>query len=138
LSTSSEVLHVLRVRRERRTGEALLVTEAWLPADLAETITIETLLHTALYRALSEAGVTIDRMQHEITAEIAGPRIAQLLDTAIGSALLRVNRIAFTAGKVHHLNSVIMNPNRSRILIEADDAARVAIAHDVRRRGNPG
>src|SRR5258708_5587598 len=40
---TGEVLHILRVRRERRTGEPLLVTEAWLPASLAQMITAEKL-----------------------------------------------------------------------------------------------
>src|ERR1700733_2910479 len=31
LETSSELLHIVRVRRQRRTGEPLMVTEAWLP-----------------------------------------------------------------------------------------------------------
>ncbi len=31
-----EMLHILRVRRERRTREPLMITEAWLPTDLAE------------------------------------------------------------------------------------------------------
>jgi GntR family transcriptional regulator len=133
LRMARDVLHVLRLRRERRTGEPLMVTEAWLPANLADTITENTLAHTALYRLLSDAGIAIERMQHEVTAEIAGPRNAQLLDTAIGSALLRVTRVGFAAGGVHHLLSILINPNRSRVLLELAHGDNVAIAHDVGR-----
>ena len=107
---TGEALHVVRVRRERRTGETLLVTEAWLPGELAETI----------------------------TAEIAGPRTAQLLDVAIGSAILRVNQIAFVAAdRPHHYLSILLSPNRSRILLnhsadELETAKIMAIVHDVR------
>src|ERR1700742_1724128 len=87
LGGAAEMLHILRVRRERRTREPLLITEAWLPVDLSQVLTAAALRRTPLYELLSGAGVVVDRMQHEITAEIAGPRNASLLNVAIGSAL---------------------------------------------------
>src|ERR1700758_3591797 len=138
LGVTTEMLHILRVRRERRTHEPLMVTEAWLPTDLADTLTTSALRRKPLYELLSTAGIVIDRMQHEITAEIAGPRNARLLNTAIGSALLRVNRLVFVAGSPHHYVSILLSPNRSRVLmsqsaaeLQSDDG--LAIAHDVRR-----
>jgi GntR family transcriptional regulator len=135
---SDESLHITRVRRERRTAEPLMVTEAWLPAGLAASITGAKLRRAPLYRLLSDAGITIDRMQHEISAEIAGPRYAQLLDTAIGSALLRVDRIAFVDDVAHHMLSIRLSPGRSRIIVNQsaerlDDGEGFAIAHDVGR-----
>lgn len=134
LGLPGQVLHILRLRRERRTGEPLMVTEAWLPPDLADVIAEDSLVHTPLYRILSDAGIAINRMQHEITAEIAGPRNAQLLDTAIGSALLRINRVAVaTDGAAHHFLSILLSPSRSRILLELETGDNMAIAHDVGR-----
>jgi GntR family transcriptional regulator len=133
-----DALHIIRVRRERHTAEPLMVTEAWLPAVLADAVDEDELRHTPLYSLLSAAGVTVDRMEHEFTAEIAGPRYAQLLDTAIGTALLRVNRVAYSAGTAHHLLSIVLSPNRSRIVVsqsaeELDSGDGFSIAHDVRR-----
>jgi GntR family transcriptional regulator len=138
LGVTGELLHILRVRQERRTHEPLMVTEAWLPTDLADTLTTSALRRKPLYELLSAAGVVIDRMQHEITAEIAGPRNARLLNAAIGSALLRVNRLAFVAGSPHHHVSILLSPNRSRVLMsqtaaELQTGDGFAIAHDVRR-----
>jgi GntR family transcriptional regulator len=138
LGTSGDLLHIVRVRRQRRTSEPLMVTDAWLPAELADTLTESVLRRTPLYELLSDAGITVERVRHEITAEIAGPRNAQLLDTAIGAALLRVNRLAFVAGAPHHQLSVLLSPNRSRVLLsqsvdELDAAFGLTIAHDVRR-----
>jgi GntR family transcriptional regulator len=135
---TGELLHILRVRQERRTHEPLMVTEAWLPTDLTDTLTTSALRRKPLYELLSAAGVAIDRMQHEITAEIAGPRNARLLNVAIGSALLRVNRLAFVAGSPHHHVSILLSPNRSRVLMsqtatELQTGDGFAIAHDVRR-----
>jgi GntR family transcriptional regulator len=130
-------LHVLRLRSERRTSEPLMITEAWLPDDLSDTITEDALSRAPLYRLLADAGVELDRVQHEITAEIAGPRSAQLLNTAIGSALMRVNRLAFASGQPHHCLSILLSPNRSRVLLtqsaaELEAGEGMSIAHDVR------
>jgi GntR family transcriptional regulator len=138
LGTSGPMLHILRVRRERRTQEPLMVTEAWLPESLAAALKATALRRQPLYELLSKSGVVVDRMQHEITAEIAGPRNAQLLNTAIGSALLRVNRVASVAGSPHHYVSILLSPNRSRVLMsqaapELETGKGLAIAHDVRR-----
>lgn len=136
-----EMLHVLRVRKERRTGEPLMITEAWLPVELAEPVSVSSLTEHALYDLLADAGVVVGRQLHEITAEIAGPVTANLLDVAIGSALVRVNRVAYTGGrgaeKPHHYLSITLSPSRSRVMIsqmKADDGNGLAIAHDVRRR----
>jgi len=133
-------LHVLRVRSERRTSEPLMITEAWLPDDMSETITEEALSRAPLYRLLADAGIELDWVQHEITAEIAGPRNAQLLNTAIGSALMRVNRLAFANGQPHHWLSILLSPNRSRVLLtqsgaELEAGDGMSIAHDVRMPG---
>lgn len=136
LAASGELLHIVRVRRQRRTGEPLMVTEVWLPPGLADTLTEPALRRAPLYELLADKGIGADRVRHEFTAEIAGPRNAQLLDTAIGAALLRVNRLVFVDGTPHHHLSVLMSPNRSRVLLnqsveELDSAFGVTIAHDV-------
>src|SRR5271166_4698210 len=138
LDLGDESLHITRVRRERRTGEPLMVTEAWLPAGLAGAITEAKLRRAPLYRLLSDAGIVVDRMQHEITAEIAGPRYAQLLDTVIGSALLRVDRVAFVDDVPHHMLSIRLSPTRSRIIVNQSaenlqEGEGIAIAHDMGR-----
>jgi GntR family transcriptional regulator len=138
LETSGELLQIVRVRRERRTGEPLMVTDAWLPAQLADTLNESALRRVPLYELLADAGIVADRVRHEITAEIAGPRNAHLLDTAIGAALLRVNRLAFVADAPHHHLSILLSPNRSRVLLsqtahELEIADGLTIAHDVRR-----
>jgi|SRR5271166_968357 len=138
LGTPGELLHIVRVRRQRRTGEPLIVSDAWLPNELADTLTESALLRSPLYELLSDAGVVMDRVQHEITAEIAGPRNAHLLDMAIGAALLRLNRLVFVAGVPHHQLSVLLSPNRSRVVMnqsaaELQTGGGMAITHDVRR-----
>lgn len=135
---AGDALYVLSARRERRTSEPLLVTEAWLPGELSESITAEKMAHTPMFSLLAEAGVTFTRFQHEFTAEIAGPRNARLLDIAIGAPVLRVNRLSMTEDdQPHHHLSILLSPNRSRILLshtvdQLETGPQMAILHDVR------
>ncbi|CAN5726042.1 GntR family transcriptional regulator [soil metagenome] len=133
LGVSGPLLHVLRLRRERRTGEPLMITEGWLPPTLAEVVTEVALSTSALYDLLSAAGVEIDGMQHELTAEAAGPVNAHRLDVPIGSALIRVNRVASVDGAPHHYLAILLSPSRSRVLLSSPGTDGVTIAHDVRR-----
>jgi GntR family transcriptional regulator len=115
-----------------------MITEAWLPDELADTVTQEALATLPLYRLLANAGVNLERLEHDLTAEVAGPRTAALLDTTIGSPLIRVNRVAFAAGEPHHFLSMVLSPNRSRVVMnqtpsDLASGAGMAIAHDVRR-----
>jgi GntR family transcriptional regulator len=132
-----ELRKVEFVRRERRTGEPLMITEAWLPVGLADVVTEQALARAPLYRLLSDNGVTLGRLEHELTAEIAGPRTAGLLGTAIGSPLIRVNRVAFTTDAPHHFLSILLSPNRSRVILSQNlgdgSGSELAIAHDVLR-----
>jgi GntR family transcriptional regulator len=138
LGSQDRALHALRLRRARRTGEPLMTTETWLPMALAETITRDALVASPLYRLLAEAGVALERLDHDLTAELAGPRNAQLLGTAIGAPLIRVNRVGFADGAPHHVMSMVLSPSRSRVVMnqsaaEVESTTGMAIAHDVRR-----
>jgi GntR family transcriptional regulator len=128
-------LHVIRLRRERRTHEPLMITEAWLPIELADRVTTRALRKSALYELLSLHGVVLDRIDSEVTAELAGPANARLLEVPMSSALIRVNRVAYADGLPHHFLTIILSPNRSRVLISQgtnDSQGAVAIAHDIR------
>nr|WP_324685793.1 GntR family transcriptional regulator [Mycobacterium sp. 94-17] len=140
LGRTGELLHIVRVRRQRRTGEPLMVTDAWLPPELAPVLTKSALRRAPLYDLLSDSGITANGVRHEITAEIAGPRNAHLLDIPIGAALLRVNRLVYAAGAPHHYLSALLSPSRSRVLLsqtaeEMETGDGLRIAHDVGGQG---
>lgn len=137
LGSPERALHALRLRRARRTGEPLMTTEVWLPIELDGIVTEAALRHRPLYELLDEAGVTPERLDHELTAEIAGPRNARLLDIAIGSPLMRVNRVTVVGGAPHHFMSIVLSPRRSRVVlsqsVDLPAGTALAITHDVRR-----
>jgi len=106
-------LYVLRCAAKRRTGEPLIVTEGGYPSS-SPTSSTTTPSPTPAVCVLSDAGITVDRIELEITAEMAGPAPAQLLDTAIGAPLLRINAWP-TRRCAHHFLTGLFSPIRSRM-----------------------
>ncbi len=135
LDAGTTATYILRLRT--RDDEPLMVTEAWLPMRFAQDLTKRKLDRYALYELLEQTGVVLGRVSQEITAEIADPVQAKLLQVNIGSALLRINRLQhdLDGDPVVHL-TIYATPLRSRILTEVaavdiDTAATGILAHDV-------
>ena len=132
-------LYVLRVRRDRIDGEPLMVSEAWLPEHFSSSVTARVLGRKPLFQVLSEAGVSMGRVAQEITAEMADPLRAQLLETAIGAALLRINRFVFDQDqRPVQVHSLYVSPQRSRILMDIpaehlDTVTSGLMTHDLPR-----
>jgi GntR family transcriptional regulator len=131
------VVYVLRVRSHD--GEPLMISEAWLPVRFADHITPDALQQHALYELMEDAGVTLGRVTQELTAEIADPVRARLLQVDIGSPLLRINRVVHDiSGEPVQYHTLYATPQRSRILTdvpadEIDTATTGVLAHDVER-----
>ena len=140
----TDALFVLRVRRDKVDGEPLMVSEAWLPERFASSVTARVLRRKPLYQVLSEAGVLMGRVAQEITAELADPLRAQLLDLAIGAPLLRINRFVFDQDQTPvQLHSLYLSPQRSRILMDIpaehlDTVSTGLMAHDLPRPDKVG
>ena len=134
-----DALYVLRVRRDKVDDEPLMVSEAWLPKRFTSSVTARVLRRKPLYQVLSEAGVLMGRVAQEITAEMADPLRAQLLDAAIGAALLRINRFVFDQDQAPvQVHSLYLDPQRSRILMDIpaehlDTVRSGLMAHDLPR-----
>lgn len=141
LEQNEEVLYVLRLRRDKSTGEPLIISESWLPESLAKTVTRKSLSKKAMFELLETAGHKIGRVIQELTAEIADPVRARLLQTSIGAPVFRVSRVFFDVNdRPVHRQSLFMSPLRSRIIteIQADRIDTMEfgmIAHDVTRPG---
>jgi GntR family transcriptional regulator len=134
-----DALYALRLRSDKTTEEPLMITEAWLPTRFSELVTRQSLARRALFEILDTAGVTMGRVVQEITAEVADPLKARLLQTSIGAPLIRINRLGYDhdAKPVQHL-SLFLSPDRSRVLMDIPDrdietAETGYIAHDVPR-----
>jgi GntR family transcriptional regulator len=139
LADEPSALYVLRVRKDKKSGEPLLISEAWLPPQYSDLVTRKALKSRALYEIMGDGGFEMGRVAQELTAEIADPLKSRLLEVSIGSALIRVNRLIYDVGDnpVQHL-TLYLSPERSRILMDItadrlDTTHSGLVAHDVRR-----
>lgn len=122
--------------RLRHVGDAhLVVTEAWVSAELGKGVTVARLRKRPLFELLQDKGVVFGRVIEEITAVTANPYYAKLLQTTVGMPLIRITRLVY--GKdgrpVEHL-TVHLNPERSRVLLNVppgDVAVTSRIVHDL-------
>jgi GntR family transcriptional regulator len=117
LPPGEPAIHAVRLRS---TGSIpLMVTDAWIPADLGQKITRAALEKKALFELLMHQGIRFGRVVQEISAESAPPQLVRLLATETGSALLRLVRLMHDRKErpVEYL-TVHMTPERSRILME--------------------
>jgi GntR family transcriptional regulator len=139
LGEDTEALYVLRVRHDKVDGDPLIISESWLPNGLAGQVTGAALERQAMFEVLASAGIVMGRVTQEITAEMADPPRAQLLGTAIGAALLRINRTIYGRdGQPVQVQSLFLSPERSHVLMDIpaeqlDTAASGVVAHDVPR-----
>jgi GntR family transcriptional regulator len=91
LAPGAPLHKAVRVRSTREGPLSLITT--FVPAAQAAGIDRRALTREPLLVLLERAGVRIGRAQQTISARLADDRAADLLDVAVGSALLAVNRL---------------------------------------------
>ncbi|WP_198083704.1 UTRA domain-containing protein [Variovorax sp. E3] len=96
-----------------------LASSSWVPARLGKRVSVAPLRKHALYEILMAQGVKFGRVIQEITAEVADPARARLLNVEIGAPLLKMVRLLhdLDAQPVQHL-TVSMTAERSRVLMD--------------------
>lgn len=141
LAPGEKAVHALRLRSIGDTP--VMLTDAWVPADLGKRVTIHSLRQKALYEILLEQGVKFGRVIQEITAEVSDPVRAKLLQTEVGMPLLKIVRV------IHDLQArpvqfitVTMTPERSRILMDIPGSTVNTLSagqfvHEVQAKSSP-
>ncbi len=91
---------VLHVRSRRRTTdvddrtEPLDLTDEWVPAALAGPVSRDDAADPGLWATLRRAGSRVDVVRQSVSAAVAGPDDAELLQLDVGAPLLVVRRLA--------------------------------------------
>lgn len=80
-------------RRVLVEGDPLMLTENLVPADLGIPFDRQDLTKTPVARVLEEFGLVPTRGIQRISAQVAGPREADLLHVRVGEAMLKVERV---------------------------------------------
>ncbi len=68
---------------------------SYIPEAIGQTYTKEDLKNTSLFQLIQASGINIKRAEHQISADLADPIVAPLLEVEVGSPLLKVNKITF-------------------------------------------
>lgn len=92
LAPAEKAVHALRVRTNRD-GRPAMLTDAWVPVAVGKRATEAALKKRALYEILMDQGVKFGRVVQEISATVADPQRAALLQTEVGGPLLKLVRL---------------------------------------------
>ncbi len=117
LAQGERALHALRLRSIDQ--RPVMLTDAWIPAALGTGVSASSLKKHALYELLMKQGVRFGSVVQEITAQLADPQFAGLLNVEVGSPLLKLIRLMHdhkNAPVLH--NTIYITPERSRILMD--------------------
>lgn len=141
LATDEKAVHALRLRSID--GVPVMLTDAWVPAQLGKRVSASALRKHALYEILMAQGVKFGRVVQEITAEVADPARARLLQVETGAPLLKMVRLLhdLEAQPVQHL-TVSLTAERSRILMDIagetiNTLSAGQVVHDVHPSPSP-
>lgn len=141
LAADEKAVHALRLRSV--SGIPVMLSDAWVPAQLGKQVTMASLRKHALYEILLAQGVKFGRVIQEISADISDPTRSRLLQTEVGVPLLKVVRVIHDPkGRPIQFITVSMTPERSRILMDfAGDAVNTLSAgyfmHDIHPSRQP-
>lgn len=91
LSTDDRVQKATRVRLADDQPFSYLIT--YVPESIARNYTEKDLATTPLFELLERSDVAIDGAHQSVSATLASPAVASVLDVAVGSALLSLQRV---------------------------------------------
>jgi GntR family transcriptional regulator len=118
LSPATKAVHALRLRINHK-GEPAMLTDAWVLASVGQRVTRRELKKKALYEILMAQGIEFGRVVQEISATVGDPYRARLLQTEVGSPLLRLMRLMHDMDErpVMHI-TIHLAADRASILME--------------------
>ena len=122
LPSDAACVNTVRLRSMARLP--LMVTDAWIPADIGGDVTMAELRELPLYEILMKHGIQYGRVIQEITAVLADPRIAKLLSSEVSGPLIRMTRLFHDErGRPIQYLTAYITPERSRILMDLPTAS---------------
>jgi GntR family transcriptional regulator len=117
VADGEQAMHAVRLRTMQ--GVPLMVTDAWVPARHGDNVTSAMLRKQALYEVLQDQGVRFGRVIQEISAVLADPERAHVLQLEVGSSLLKMSRLMHDADDRPVLRLVVwMAGERCRVLMD--------------------
>ncbi len=128
---------VTQVNRERKGVKGIEVGRGGFAVRGLVPVTGGDGSHLGSVEMLGDFNAILTKLKSSGKEEFAVYMDARLLDIAIGSPLMRVNRVIIVGGAPHHFMSIVLSPRRSRVVlsqsIDLPAGTALAINHDVRR-----
>ncbi|MBU2357649.1 MAG: GntR family transcriptional regulator, partial [Alphaproteobacteria bacterium] len=104
------------VRLRLAEGEPFSHLTTWVPEQIAQNYTEAELATTPLFRLLERSGVKVDEAQQTISATLASPDVAEVLNVSIGAPLLTLDRVVRDAqGQGVEYLSALYRPDMFRL-----------------------
>lgn len=97
-------------------GEPFSHLTTYVPEDVAQGYSEADLATTPLFRLLERSGVCVDHATQSISATLATPEVADVLEVSVGAALVSLTRVVFdaTGRGIEHL-AALYRPDRFRL-----------------------
>jgi GntR family transcriptional regulator len=83
------------VRIRSYQGKPYSHVTSYVPEAIGQTYTKKDLGNTPLFQLIQRRGTRISRAEHKVSAILADPTVAPLLEVEVGSPLLRVDKVIF-------------------------------------------
>lgn len=111
IAVGAEVQRVVRLRSLKGAPISHLTT--WVPATVGRHFDARDLGREPLLALLQRAGVAVESADQTITAKLADAELAPLLETEVGAALLKLNRVVCdTDGRPVEWLTALYRPDR--------------------------
>ena len=124
IETGETVQYTVRVRRQNGEPFSYLVT--YVPEDIGRCYKRKDMGNNPLHKLLERAGIQIAAARQMLTATLADPPIAEILEIPVGSPLIEVERVVRddTDRPVQFIR-ILYRPDLYRFEISMDHAAAV-------------
>jgi len=93
LEEKSIVQTATRIRSYQ--GQPYSHVTSFVPESIGQTYTKEDLGNTPLFQLIQQRGIRIVKAEHSVSAVLADPMVAPLLEVEVGSPLLKVNKVIY-------------------------------------------
>lgn len=128
LSTNARVQRAVRLRLVKDRPFSHLTT--FVPESIAQSYSEADLASTPLFRLLERRGVKVAHARQTVSAVLATPETADLLETTVGAALISLSRVVYEVnGQGVEYLSALYRPDRFQLEMTLNRVGEVDDRH---------
>lgn len=121
-SSDADIFQLAVRLRLLNSGKPIICVRSYIPEKLAQWIKAEAMAKKSLYDLLTEAGAPVCSVTQDVTAVLAEPAIASLLELEVGAPLLEMDRLMLDKNKrAVCFVEILANPVFFKLHMDLDD-----------------